>query len=90
MTITISPDAEKRLRERAQAEGMSIEAYVEQLIREDEEWDEVSEAPLAQHDPEFGEVQAAVTEGLDQAKRGEGRPAQDVFAGLRAKHGISR
>ena len=90
MTITISPETEERLRQRAQAEGVSIEAYVEQLVREDEEWGELSEAPLMTHDPEFAEVKAAVTEGLEQAKRGEGRPAEDVFADLRAKHGISR
>lgn len=90
MIITISRETEERLRQRAQAEGMSIEAYVEQLVGEDEDWGELSEAPLTQHDPEFTEVKAAVMEGLEQAKRGEGRLAKDVFAELRAKHGISR
>jgi predicted transcriptional regulator len=90
MTITISHETEERLRKRAQAEGLSVEAYVEQLVREDEDWGELSEGPLTQHDPEFAEVQARVMEGLEQAKRGEGRPAEDVFAELRAKHGISR
>ncbi len=78
------------LQQRAQAEGVSVEAYVEQLVREDEEWSELSEAPITPHDPEFAEVKAAVMEGLEQAKRGESRPAEDVFAELRAKHGISR
>jgi predicted transcriptional regulator len=90
MTITISPEVERRLRERAHAEGVSNEAYVEQLIREDEELGEVPEAPIAHHDPDFGEVKAALTEGLEQAKRGESSPAEDVFSELRAKHGISR
>ena len=90
MTITISNETEQRLRKRAQAEGLSIEAYVEQLVREDEDWGELSEAPLTRNDPEFTEVQARVMEGLEQARRGEGRPAEDVFAELRSKHGISR
>ena len=90
MTITISPEAERRLRERAQAEGMSVEAYIEQLIREDEDWGQLSEVPVAANDLEFGAVKAAVMEGLEQAKRGESRPAEDVFRELRAKHGISR
>jgi hypothetical protein len=71
MTITISPEAERRLRERAHAEGVSIGAYVEQLIREDEECGEVAEAPIAHHDPEFGEVKAALTEGLYYAIFGD-------------------
>ena len=90
MTITISPEAEEMLRQRAKAEGISVEAYVEQLVREDEEWGELSEGPLTARDPEYAEVKDAVMEGLGQAKQGESRPAEDVFAQLRAKHGISR
>jgi hypothetical protein len=90
MTITIAPELEELLRERAEAQGLTIEAYVERLIREDSEWYEHIEEPLDETDPEFEEVRLAVTEGLEQAERGEGRPANEVFAELRAKHGISR
>jgi hypothetical protein len=90
MTIAISPEAEERLRKRAQAEGISIEAYVEQLVREDEDWGEFSPAPVTARDPEFAKTNAAVNEGLEQARCGEGRGAQDVFNEVRAKHGISR
>ncbi|HTE17619.1 MAG TPA: hypothetical protein VK689_04465 [Armatimonadota bacterium] len=31
---------------------------------------------------------AAIREGLAQADRGEGRPAADVFAELKRKHGL--
>jgi predicted transcriptional regulator len=31
---------------------------------------------------------AAIREGLAQADRGEGRPAEDVFAELKLKHGL--
>ena len=39
---------------------------------------------------EFRETKAAIDEALEQGQRGEGRPAEEVFADLRAKYGISR
>ena len=36
MTITIDSKVEARLRERADAEGVSVEAYVERLVQADE------------------------------------------------------
>jgi len=36
----ISPDLEARLRAQAQAEGLSVEAYLERLVRVDERLDE--------------------------------------------------
>lgn len=90
MTIVIPPELETHVRDKAKAEGLSVEAYIEHLIREDEEWTEQSEAALDENDPEFAEIRAAVTEGLAQAERGEGRPAEDVFSELRAKHGLPR
>jgi predicted transcriptional regulator len=82
MTITIPPQLEAHVRDKAQAEGVSIEAYIELLIRDDEEWTEETEGPLDENDPEFAEIQMAVREGLQQAERGEGRPAEEVFAEL--------
>ena len=37
MSITIHPELEARLRTRAEAEGMTIEAYIERLIHTDQE-----------------------------------------------------
>jgi hypothetical protein len=85
MNITISPELEQQVRERARAEGLSIDAYVERLIRQDDDWGELTEEPLTDDDPEFPAIKAAVMEGLEQAERGEGRPAEAVFAELRAK-----
>jgi len=90
MTITISAELETQMKEKAKAEGLTIEAYVERLIREDAAWAETMEAPLDETDTEHDEIRAAVSEGLAQAERGEGKPARDVFAGLRARHGLSR
>lgn len=36
MTITIDPDLEARIRERAAAEGLTVPAYVERLLKADE------------------------------------------------------
>jgi predicted transcriptional regulator len=60
------------------------------MIREDEEWRELSDEPLDETDSEIIEIQAAVQEGLAQMERGEGRPAHEVFADLRRRHGIPR
>jgi len=90
MAILISPDLEAQARQKARAEGLTTEAYVERLIREDEEWRELPEESFDETDPEFAEIHAAVQEGLTQAERGEGRPAREVFAELRRKHGRPR
>ena len=36
MTITIDPKLEARIRDKAEAEGMSVEAYVERLVSADQ------------------------------------------------------
>ena len=37
MPITIHPELEMRLRGRAEAEGLTVEAYVERLVRADQQ-----------------------------------------------------
>jgi len=44
MSITIHSDLEAKLRARAQAEGLTIEAYVERLFRADQEAEDELEA----------------------------------------------
>jgi len=90
MQITISVELEAQLQHKANAEGLTVEAYVERLIREDNAWAETTEEPLQETDPEFDEIRTAVSEGLAQAERGEGKPASEVFAELRARHGVPR
>ena len=88
MTISISPELEAQIQKKAMAEGMSVDAYVERLIREDEDWQEGVSNPLDETDPEFADIREAVMEGMEQAEAGQSRPAKEVFAELRAKHGI--
>ena len=58
------------MREKAQAEGITVEVYIERLIREDRIWQEAIELPPDDADPEVVEIRAAVSEGLAQAVRG--------------------
>ena len=88
MSITISPELEANMRERATAQGLSVDAFVERVILA--ELDPGHEQPLDRADPEFEEIQSVVLEGLTQLDRGEGRPAREVFAERRARHALSR
>lgn len=54
MPITIDPKIEARLRERAEAEGLTMEAYVERLIKADQSAEEELET-LALEGLESGE-----------------------------------
>ena len=44
MTIAIHPDLEIRLRARAEAEGLTVEAYVERLVRAEQQAEDDLEA----------------------------------------------
>jgi hypothetical protein len=54
MSITIHPELEARLRARADAEGLTVEAYVERIARDDEQ---------AEH-----ELEALALEGLNSGE----------------------
>jgi len=88
MTITIGPELEEQARRKAQAEGLTIQTYIERLIQEDAGWEKNAEEPLRESDPELHEIRSAVMEGLNDAERGGSKSAQEVFAELRKKHGI--
>jgi len=90
MTITIPSDLQVQLLERAREEGVSVDVYLERLIREDAAWGEYSGPVLDEADPDFGDISDKVAQGVKQAERGEGRPAKEVFTRLQAKHGLSR
>lgn len=62
MAILISPDLEAQATQKAQAEGLITEAYVERLIREDEEWRELADETIDETDAEFTAIHAAVQE----------------------------
>ena len=44
MSITIHPELEARLRTRAEAEGITVEAYIDRIARDDQQAEEELEA----------------------------------------------
>jgi hypothetical protein len=58
MPITIHPELEARLRARAETEGLSVEAYVERIARDDEQAEQ--------------ELETLALEGLDSGESIEG------------------
>jgi predicted transcriptional regulator len=86
MNITLSPELQKRIAEKVERDDIgTADAFVEQALNfyldyEEGEMDEL----------EFCDTKAAIDEALEQGERGEGRPAEEVFAALRAKYGVSR
>ncbi len=61
MSITIHPDIEARLRAKAQAEGITVEAYLQRLLRSDLE--------------NLDELEALALEGLNSGDPIEASPA---------------
>jgi len=90
MTITIPSDLQAQLVKRAREAGVPVDTYLECLIRDDVAWGERSRPVLDEQDPDFADIRTKVRQGMRQAERGEGRPAKEVFARLRTKHGLSR
>ncbi len=81
MNITLKAEIEKLIQEKIQrSQYATVDALVQEavyrLIEEDEE--------------ELRETRAAIDEALEQSRRGEGRPAEEVFEEMRAKYGIPR
>jgi plasmid stability protein len=60
MTITIPPKLEMRLRVRAEAEGITVEAYVERLVRAEQQTED--------------ELEALALEGINSGEPIEVRP----------------
>ncbi len=93
MALTINnPALEAEIDARARAAGLSAEAYLELLVRDGDAWGELPpDTELEEDTPEEeAEIRAAIAESEEQIERGETRPAEEVFAELRAKYGIPR
>jgi len=85
MDIALSPELQKRIDRRIESgDAGSTDALVEQALKFYLDYED------GEDDEEFLETKSAIDEALEQAERGEGRPAEEVFAQLRARHGISR
>jgi hypothetical protein len=86
MHIILSPELEKRIaRKVARGDVDSADALVEYALTVylDSEGGDMDQG-------EIRESQSAIEQALEQARHGEGRPAEEVFSDLRAKYDISR
>ena len=72
MSVEISPENETRLRAGAAAEGVSVDAYLEQVLNEREELAAIIEQAAARV-PQLseGEMRAKIERGFLQSERGE-------------------
>jgi Arc/MetJ-type ribon-helix-helix transcriptional regulator len=86
MNITLSPELQRRISEKVERGDIGTQdSLVEQALSFYLDYEEGKADELEARD-----TKAAIDEALEQGERGEGRPAGEVFAALRAKYGISR
>ena len=86
MDISLSPELQERIAEKVKrGDVRTADALVEEAVSFYLEYEEAE-----MDDQESRDTKAAIDDALEQGSRGEGRPAEQVFADLRAKHGLSR
>ena len=86
MNVALSRELEKRLAEKVErGEIQSADLLVEQALSFYLDYE-----AGAMDEQELRETQAAIEEAREQSRLGQAVPAEQVFAELRAKHGISR
>lgn len=84
--IDISPKNEARLRARAQAEGVSVDSYLEQVLNEREALHAAADRAAARMPPlSHDETRAKIERGFLQSERGEVRDGETFSAGLLAE-----
>ena len=79
MTITLSPETEARLRERAEQDGQDVNTLADALLAAALEWE-------AQ---DYAEAVEGIGRGLEDSAAGRVRPAAEVFADMRTKPRLS-
>jgi predicted transcriptional regulator len=75
MTVTLSPETEAKLRERAEREGRDVSLVADALISAALEWEALDRE----------EALAGIRRGLEASAAGRVRSARDVFADMRAR-----
>jgi Arc/MetJ-type ribon-helix-helix transcriptional regulator len=86
MNITLSQELEKRIIQKVERGDVgSAASLIEQAVTFYLDYEE-----SGMDQEEVCQTKAAIDEALEQAKRGEGRPAEEVFGDLRAKYGLPR
>jgi hypothetical protein len=86
MSIDLSYKNESRLIATAQAEGLSVDAYVERLMNERDELAEIVEQAASRVGPlSLDETRAKIERGFLQSERGEVVDGEAFTAGLLAE-----
>jgi predicted transcriptional regulator len=88
MSIHLSPQIQARLVARAKAEGLSVDALIERLIEEREEFAATLERAEAHFVPFSREdIQVKIERGFAQSERGEVVDGETFTAGLLSELG---
>lgn len=86
MSIKISPKNEERLRATAQAEGISVDGYVERLLDEREELAAIVERAAARMSQlSCEETSAKIERGFSQSESGEVDDGEEFAARMLAE-----
>ncbi len=75
MTITLAPETEAKLREKANDQGQDVNAVADAMLRMALEWEARDEE----------EAMEGIRRGLESSAARRVRPATEVFADMRAK-----
>ena len=76
--LELQPEIEAQLAAEAQARGLALEKYIEQLVTGEYAEQEAAEA------------REGIREGLEQQRTGQGRPAAEFLDEMRAKYALAR
>lgn len=88
--IIENPELEAKVQALAGEAGLSVEAYITELVTEDE-WAELpADATLADDEWEAADIHAALAESFAQIERGETISADEFFAKVRSQNGVPR
>ncbi len=78
MTIILTPETEAKLNEKARLEGRDPNSLANAVL-----------ADFLDQEARQREEDAAIQVGLDAISAGRWKPVEQVFADLRAKHGLA-
>ena len=83
MAITLTPETEARLRERAEREGQDADAFANALLA-----DALADDPDDLTEAEVAEIRVGIRRGLEAAAAGHVKPLAQVVAEARQRHGF--
>lgn len=80
MTVTLKPETEARLRERAQRSGVDMDTLADTLLH-----DVLSDDPDDLTEEEIAEIRAGIRRGMEAFAAGRARSAKDYMADIQKR-----